>query len=45
MDEMKELKSEAYDCLAQIEAWQKKLQVVTEKIAKLASEKAEPKTE
>lgn len=45
MDEMKELKAEAYDCLAQIEAWQKKLNVVTAKIAKLASEKAEQKPE
>jgi hypothetical protein len=44
MDEMKELKSEAYDCLAQIEAWQKKLNVVTAKIKELG-EKAEPKTE
>lgn len=39
MDQIKELKSEAYDILAQIEYLQKVLMEINAKIAKLSQEK------
>lgn len=38
MDELKEMKAEAYDCMVQIESWQKKLQEINIRIAKAVQE-------
>jgi uncharacterized protein YukE len=35
MEEIKELKAQAYDCLAAIEHYQKQLQAINQKIAEL----------
>lgn len=39
MDEIKELKAQAYDCLAAIEHYQKQLQAINQKIAELSQQK------
>ena len=41
MEEIKDLKAQAYDCLAAIEHYQKQLQAINQKIAELQSKQSE----
>jgi hypothetical protein len=43
MDELKDLKSQAYDCLAAIEHYQKMLNEINNKIAEIQKKQADDK--
>jgi len=40
MDEIVKLKAHAYDCIANIEAWQKELKQTVDQIQKIANEQS-----